>query len=218
MDKKLIIFDLDGTLCDTLPDVGYYVSETLVEFGFAPKTLEEVLTVMCYSIEEIFRVLSNTKDISDPIITKMVAHYQKITKIHKSPRTRLFDGIDELLKTIKSKGDKMVILTNKAADECGVIYEKFLKDYGFDKLIGLQEGVIPKPDPTEINKLMVEYGVGKDQTYFIGDGDTDVLAALNANVKLIAVTYGYRDRQFLKSLGAYDFADNPQQVIQKIYG
>lgn len=215
--NKLIIFDFDGTLANSLPDVAFYVSETLVEFGFPSRTEEDVLPVMCYSIEEIFRVMSNTKDIDDTIVTKMVEHYQKITRQHQSPRTRLFDGIDHLLKEIAKRGDVMVVLSNKAQNELEVVFNKFLKDYAFDKAIGLKDGVVAKPDPTEIYKLMQEYGVDKSQTYLVGDGDTDVLAGINAGIKLIAVTYGYRDKDFLINLGAKTFADTPQEVLQLIY-
>ena len=217
MAKKLFIFDLDGTLCDTLPDVGFYVSHTLVKFGFKSVTKAQVFDTMCYSIEEIFHLLSGVKDVNDPIIKQMVNYYQPTIRESKSPRTRLYQGIDKLLTAIKNRGDYLAILTNKSAYEAEVVYDKLLKDFNFDKVVGLKEGIIPKPDPTEIYNLIKEFGVEKENTYFIGDGDTDVLASLNANVKLIAVTYGYRTKDFLKTLGAYDFADNPQQILEKIY-
>lgn len=217
MARKLFIFDLDGTLCDTLPDVAFYVNQTLVKFGFNGVTKEQVFDTMCYSIEEIFHILSGVKDVNDPIIKQLVDYYQPTIRQSKSPRTRLYDGIDSLLKAIKDKGDYLVILTNKSAYEAEVVYDKLLKEFNFDKVVGLKEGIIPKPDPTEIYNLIKEFCVDKQNTYFIGDGDTDVLAALNAKVNLIAVTYGYRDKDYLASLGAKTLADNPKEVEELIY-
>jgi phosphoglycolate phosphatase len=130
----------------------------------------------------------------------------------------LYDGISELITNLKQNGCKIAILTNKAQDEMQVIYDRLLSKFKFDEVIGLREGVAIKPDPTEIFNLMKKFGVDKANTYFVGDGDTDVLAARNADVNLIAVTYGYRDKDYLQKLGAKTFADTPSEILKYILG
>ena len=213
--NKLVIFDLDGTLCNTLPDIAYYANESLEKFGYAPKQETEIRNLVCLSIEEIFCRLMGKKEDS-PIAKQATAYYKKHIKESKSPRSVLYENVDDLLLGLKSAGYKLAILTNKAADETEVIYQRLLSNFEFDAVIGLKEGVAVKPDPTEIFNLMKKFGVDKQSTYFVGDGDTDVLAALNAEVNLIAVTYGYRDKDYLQGLGATTFADNPKEILSLI--
>ena len=213
--NKLVIFDLDGTLCDTLLDIEYYANESLEKFGYATRSRKEIRDTVCLSIEEIFCLLMGEKK-GSPIAKQATEYYKKRIKEDKSPRTKLFDGTDNLLATLKEKGYKLAILTNKSADETEVIYQRILAEFGFDEVIGLKEGVVAKPEPTEIFKLMEKFGADKQNTYFVGDGDTDVLAALNADVNLITVTYGYRDKDYLQGLGAKVFADNPQEILSLI--
>jgi phosphoglycolate phosphatase len=93
-----------------------------------------------------------------------------------------------------------------------VIYQRLLSGFGFDAVIGLKDGVVAKPNPTELYNLMDKFGADNQNTYFIGDGDTDVLAANNAGVNQIAVTYGYRDKEHLQKLGATVLADTPKDI------
>ena len=159
-------------------------------------------------------LLEKNKD--SQIVKDAVAYYQKSIKESKSPRTVLYDGISELLVSLKQNGCKIAILTNKAQDEMQVIYDRLFSEYAFDEAIGLRQGIAIKPDPTEIFNLMKKFGVDKENTYFVGDGDTDVLAALNAGVNLIAVTYGYRDKDYLQKLGARNFANTPSEILKYI--
>ena len=209
--NKLVIFDFDGTLCNSLPDIVYYANQSLEKHGYATKRESEIRDTVCLSIEEIFSLLTG-EDIRSQIVKQTTDYYKKQIKDSKSPRTRLYDGISELLIELKRQDYKIAILTNKSEDEMQVIYQRLLSGFGFDAVIGLKEGVVAKPNPTEIYNLMDKFGVAKQNTYFIGDGDTDVLAANNAGVNLIAVTYGYRDKEYLQKLGATVFADTPKDI------
>lgn len=213
--NKLVIFDLDGTLCNTLADIVYYANETLETFGYPKREYEKIKDAVCYSIEEIFSILSGEPLESD-FPKKAAKYYTKRITEDRNPRATLYDGISEALTQLKKSGCKLAILTNKAKAELLVIYDRLLKQYGFDAIVGLEEGVVEKPNPTELYKLMQKFCVDKQNTYFVGDGDTDVLVANNAGVNLIAVTYGYRDKQTLQNLGASIFADSPQELLKLI--
>ena len=216
MENKLVIFDLDGTLCDTLPDLTYYVNVALNKFGYQERTIKEVREFVCAPSLEFLRLCMGEKEENIQIVNKCHDFYANEYKQSGSPRTRLYNGIEDLIVALKQNGCKIVILTNKTQDQTDVIYNKYIKHLCFDKVIGVKDGVVPKPDPTEILKLIKEYNVTKENTFFVGDGDTDVMAALNAGVNLIAVTYGYRDKPVLSSLGATVFADTPEQIKELI--
>lgn len=216
--NKLVIFDLDGTLLNTLPDLAYYVNDACKKFGFPTISMSKVEENVCYASREFLRRCMGVEDKLDPIINECHAYYSEQYKNSGSPRTELYSGMDKTLITLKEKGYKLVIFTNKTQEQTDVLYNKYLSGFAFDKVLGLREGVVAKPDPTEIINLMKEYGVDKENTYFVGDGDTDVLASIKAGVKLIAVTYGYRDKSMLAELGATTFVDAPSEITKIILG
>lgn len=216
--NKLAIFDLDGTLCDTLPDLKYYVNLTCEKFGYPVCDTKKVRNEVCSPSFEFLIGCMGAENAKIEDQKKYHEFYSKEYRASKSPRTRLFDGMEEALNRLKNAGFKLVIFTNKAQDQADIIYDKYIKQVRFDKVLGIKDGVIPKPEPDEIFKSIEEFGSDKENTYFVGDGDTDVLASLRAGVNLIAVTYGYRDKEILQDLGAKVFADSPKEIADIILG
>lgn len=216
--NKLVIFDLDGTLLNTLSDLTFYVNDACKKFGYSTLTEKEVEKYVCYESREFLRRCMKESDVNNPIIDDCHRYYSEQYKNSGSPRTKLYKNMDKTLIKLKEKGYKLAILTNKTQVQTDVIFDKYLKEFGFLKVIGQKEGVVAKPDPTEIFNLMNEFNTDKENTYFIGDGDTDVLAGLNAGVKLIAITYGYREKEFLETLGATVFANTPEEIAKIILG
>ncbi len=216
--NKLIIFDLDGTLLNTLPDLAFYVNDALKKFGYSTLSEKEVEKNVCYPSRDFLRRCMGEDDVNNPIIDTCHEYYSEQYRKSGSPRTKLYLNMDKTLIKIKEKGYKLAIFTNKTQKQTDVIFDKYLQEFNFDKVLGQKKGVVAKPDPTEIFNLMKEFNTDKENTYFVGDGDTDVLAALNAGVNLIAVTYGYRDKVILKTLGATVFADTPEEIAKIILG
>ena len=156
------------------------------------------------------------KDVSNPKIDECVEYYQDLINKSGYSRTPLFKGIEKVIPALKKAGYNIAILTNKDNIEVDVVADKLLSKFNFDKIVGLDGKIIPKPDPTELYNIMAEFGASKEDTYFVGDGDTDVMVALNAGVNLIAVTYGYRSEGFLRTLGATTFANTPEEILPLI--
>lgn len=216
--NKLVIFDLDGTLCDTLLDLHFYINETCKKFGYPVCDLKTIRTHVCYESLTFMARCMGAENKDTATLKEYHDFYAREYRLSGSPRTRLFDGMEETLIRLKNAGYKLAILTNKTQDQTDVIYDKYIKHIGFDKVVGLREGIVAKPDPTEILNLVKEFNSNLENTYFIGDGDTDVLASIRAGVNLIAVTYGYRDKDVLENLGAKVFADNPKEIADIILG
>ena len=213
--NKLVIFDLDGTLCDTLDDLTYFINDACKKFGYPTLEKQKVREYVCYGSREFFGMCLGL-DKNHPNLDEYHDYYSKQYKNSGSPRTRLYKGMEQTLLRLKEKGYKLAILTNKTQYQTDTIYDNYIKQFGFDKVLGLKEGVVAKPDPTEILKMMDEFETDRENTYFVGDGDTDVLAGIRAGVKLITVTYGYRDKDILLKLGAKVFADNPKEIADII--
>ena len=116
----------------------------------------------------------------------------------------------------KNAGYKVCIATNKHLSITKRLCKEKLPNFEFDAILGVEEGVIPKPDPTCTLKMLKEIGVEPQNAYFIGDGDTDVLTAINTGTKGISVLWGYRNKQVLQNLGAKVFAQTPADLFNLI--
>ena len=155
--NKLVIFDLDGTLCDTLDDLTYYVNDACEKFGFPKCDKKTVRTHVCYPSLEFFSRCLRITDLDEQTKKRYHDYYGEQYRLSGSPRTSLFPGMEKTLYKLKEKGFKLAILTNKTQDQTDEIYNKYVKHVGFDKVVGLRDGVVAKPDPTEIYNLMKEF-------------------------------------------------------------
>ena len=213
--SKAVIFDLDGTLLHTLPDIHFYVNEMLSHYGYPLRTEEEVMQFIGCGSRNLIK-LSLPEGLSNEQISERHAYYNKIYTDSNSPRTKLFDGIKEVCKTLKQRGFKIAILTNKPQETTDNVYDRYMKDLCFDKVVGQSATVKVKPDPTTANKILSEFGVLPENAYFVGDGETDVMTSINVKTNGIAVLWGYRTKDQLKEAGATVFANTPLDLLSLI--
>ncbi len=213
--QKAVIFDLDGTLLDTVPDIKDNINIMLKKFGLPLRTKKEICSFVGHGARNLVEQ-SIGKNSDKVCLDDALSYYNKIYTESNSPKTKLFDGIDEVLKTLKARGYKILILTNKPQETTDIVYEKYLKQYNFDKVVGQRNGIKIKPDKTATLNILKELGVLPENTYFVGDGETDVQTSVNAKTIGIAVLWGYRDKQVLSSFGAKTFADKPLDLLKLI--
>lgn len=213
--NKAVIFDLDGTLLDTLPDIHYYVNQTLIKYGYPTHDEKAVMQFIgCGSKNLIKQSLPN--GLTDEEVTERHDYYNRIYTESGSPRTKLFDGIKEVVATLKKRGYKVAILTNKPQETTDDVYAHYMIDMGFDKVVGQSGKVKVKPDPTAAKHILAEFKVEPSNCYFVGDGETDVMTAINLKAKGIAVLWGYRTKEQLKEAGAAVFAKEPKDLLDLI--
>ena len=208
---KAVVFDLDGTLLDTLPDIADSVNQTLKKFGAPERTLEEVRAFIGNGAKNLIK--KSFGDLTEEQLAERLSFYNKLYTESGSPKTHLFDGIGQVLTTLKSRGYKIAILTNKPQITTDDVYQTYLKEYNFDKVVGQRDGVKIKPDPTVLLSMLEELGVEKENAYFVGDGDADVKVSLNAGVKNVSVLWGYRDKSDLEEIGAKKFVQNYVELL-----
>jgi phosphoglycolate phosphatase len=213
--NKAVIFDLDGTLLDTLPDLLENVNLMLEHYGFPKVGREKVrLSIGNGATKLVERVLG---DNYDPLcFDEHFKYYSNLYDKSQSLKTDFFEGIPTVLTELKKRGYKLAICTNKPQVPTDNVCEKYFKEFGFEMAVGLTDKVKKKPDPEATLNILEKLGVEKENAYFVGDGDTDVMTAKNAGVKSIAVLWGYRNKEDLEQAGATVFANKPIDLLDLI--
>ena len=213
--NKAVIFDLDGTLLDTIPDIADSVNQTLKHFGAPTVDYEFVRKAVGNGARKLIERCFGD-GFSKEEIDERLDYYNRLYTDSGSPKTCVYDGMGEVLIQLKKRGYKLGILTNKPQMTTDDVYETYLKQYSFDVVVGFKQGVKVKPDPTVLNQMLADLDVLPKNAYFVGDGETDVEVSINANVNNVTVLWGNRDKDELSNAGAKVFAENPEQLLMLI--
>ena len=214
---KLCIFDLDGTVLDTVHTIAYYGNYALQKNGIEPIDDEEYKYFAGNgAVNLIKRALRFRGCLTDEIFQKVFADYNAAYNANTSYLTAPFDGIRGILDTIKAQGIKMVILSNKPHfATCGVITSLFGEDY-FDCVYGQREDVPIKPDPTAVYGIMEECNAKAEECLYIGDTGTDMKTGKNAGLYTVGVLWGFRGKDELLESGADVIIEKPVELLDCI--
>ncbi len=211
--KKLVIFDLDGTILNTISDITFNVNLTMYKFGHKRLSEKKIRSLVGYGAAKLIK--DSIKDpISEEEFSKRLDFYNDLYTNSDSPKTVKFYGIDKLLTELKSRNIKIAILTNKPQPTTDEVYKRFLKDYDFDMVLGQSEKIKCKPSPEGAELILKTLGIDRVDALYVGDGEPDVLTAKNAGVDLVAALWGYRTKKILKATGATNFAKTPRDVLR----
>lgn len=211
MKYKAIIFDLDGTLTDTLEDLFLSVNYALRSCGLPERSLDEVRRFVGNGVRKLMEraVPTNTASIlMEQCFEQFRAHYM----IHCQDHTRLYPGVATLLMTLHAKGYRMAVVSNKLQSGVDELARTFFKGV-IDVAIGEQQGIPRKPEPDMVEAALRQLGVSKEEAIYVGDSDVDLQTASNAGLPCISVLWGFRNRDFLIAHGATILAEKPQDVL-----
>lgn len=211
---KAIVFDMDGTLLDTLQDITNAVNVVLSNYGLPGKTVAEVCKVVGNGARNLVKgVVPEGEHHPDfeAIFEKYKAYYAK----HCEEETKPYEGIRELLQELMRTGLKMAVVSNKPDRAVKVLAEKYFPGC-FQVAVGDMEGYKRKPAPDLVYKALDDLGVKKDEAIYVGDSDVDLMTAMNAELPCVSVTWGFRDREFLMFHGAEEFIDEPMELLRII--
>lgn len=214
MRYDTVIFDLDGTILYTLEDLKISLNFALRESGFAERSLDEVRRFVGNGIRKLIErsVPKGTeKEAADKVHSDFTAHYS----LHCADNTKPYDGIEELLTSLREKGCKTAVVSNKADYAVKSLCERYFKGL-FDCAVGEREGVKRKPAPDSVNAVLAELGAERERAVYIGDSDVDIQTAENAGMDAIIVEWGFRDREFLIENGAKILVKEPKDILNEI--
>ena len=213
--NKAVIFDLDGTILDTLTDIAENINKMLEHFGYPQLSNREIMQYIGNGAKNLVK-RSIKVELSEKELDEKLEYYNYIYTAAPSDNTCVFNGLDEVINQLKERGYKTGILTNKPQMTTDKVCEKYLSNLKFDIIVGQREGVPIKPDPTSLNQMLKDFNVEKQNAYFVGDGETDALTAKNAGINGISVLWGYREKAQLESVGATVFASSPKELLKII--
>ena len=206
------IFDLDGTLLDTLRDLANAVNYAMREKNYPERTTEEIRSFIGNGIRMLIK-RAVPKDTSDKDYDETLAIFTQYYLAHIADFTKPYDGIIEVVKKIKADGCKVAVVSNKAHEAAQKVVKSFFGDM-FDVVVGKMEKFPTKPAPDSVIYVMKSLGLEKDKCVYIGDSDVDVDTADNAGLLRIGVTWGNRDRCVLEEKGADFIADKPEDILK----
>ncbi len=205
-----IIFDLDGTLLDTLEDLTNSVNYALERCQMPVRTISEVKGFVGNGIR-VLMVNAVPDGEKNPRFEEAFSIFKEHYAVHCNDKTRAYDGVCALLETLKEKGYALAIVSNKVDSAVQELKEKYFSAVGV--AIGDREGIRRKPEADSVLLALKELGSSRERAVYVGDSDVDLMTAANSGLPCISVLWGFRDREFLLAHGAKVFAENPSDII-----
>ena len=208
---KTIIFDLDGTLLDTLDDLTDSVNAALRKYGYKTRTKEDVRGFIGNGIIKLIeRALGEKIADFELVLQEFKTYYGA----HCADKTQPYEGVMALLQVLREKGIKTAVLSNKADFAVKTLAKTYFGDLlmtavGEDEAAGIHK----KPAPDALFAVMKELGARKETTVYIGDSEVDIQTAQNAGIACISVTWGFKDKAFLLQNGAKILVDEPLELL-----
>lgn len=207
---KAVIFDMDGTVLDTLEDLTDTLNHALLKNNMPLHTLDEVRGFVGNGLRVMLeRAVPAGTD--EETMTLVFNAFKEHYKIHCNDKTHPYDGIKELMKELKAYGIKMAIVSNKV-DSAVKDLSKIYFDDLVDVAIGEKTGIARKPAPDMVYEAMRILDVEKSDAVYVGDSDVDYNTAVNSGLPCISVLWGFKTKEFLESLGATCFAEKPSDI------
>ncbi len=212
---RACIFDLDGTLTDTLESLTYSVNETMKEIGLPPITSEQCRAFVGNGAKVLIeKTLRASGDEELTQYEEAFAAYQRIFDKNCTYRVKPYPGITEMLGEMKKMGMKLGVLSNKPDRQAvHVVEEIFGKDV-FDHIQGQREGVPRKPDPTAVLDIAREFNISLPETLYIGDSEVDGATGKAAGTDTILVSWGFRPRSVLEAAEPFNIADSTDEILK----
>ena len=215
MKYKAIIWDMDGTILDTLSDLHDSINHLLRTNGYEERTFEETRCSVGNGIRQLV-ALSVPNGEENPDFERLFGEFREYYSAHCQIKTRPYEGISETLDELRALGIKMAVVSNKIDTAVKELAAEFYPQ--LDYALGEMEGVPRKPAPDMVERALSELGVTKSEAVYIGDSEVDVLTAKNSGLSCISVLWGFRKKEELLPHGADVFVDNPFEIIKLILG
>ncbi len=214
--KKLIIFDLDGTLLDTIADLAAATNQALQACGYPVHPTEAYRFFVGNGIDKLFeRALPETER-TPTNVRKMRSFFIPYYTIHNADLSRPYPGIPELLSHLQQQGVQVAVASNKYQAATEKLIRQFFPSIHFTAIYGQREGIPTKPDPQVVREIIQEAGASAEETAYVGDSSVDMQTGHNAGVTTFGVSWGFRPRTELESYAPHFIADTVEELKEQL--
>lgn len=214
--KKIVIFDLDGTLLNTLDDLSDSTNYALSKFGYPTRTIEEVRQFVGNGVAKLIeRAIPDGKNNSN--FEKCLSIFKENYAQNMYNKTAPYNGIIEMLSNLKSKGIKIAVVSNKFDLAVKELCKKYFEGF-IDFAAGENEaqGIKKKPAPDTVISVLTKFNFAPEDAVYVGDSDVDIMTAKNSKMPCISVTWGFRDEKFLLKSGATILINAPSEIYNHL--
>lgn len=211
--KKLVIFDMDGTLLDTLQDLANATNHLLRSQGYPEHPLDAYRYFVGNGIRKLIERAIPEEERVDHKIETLFQTFMSYYELHKADLTCPYPGIIDLLKELQKRGVKMAIASNKVQEAMDPLVQHYFPGIRFEMVLGNRPGIAPKPDPAIVEDILKKSGVKKQDVLYVGDTAVDMQTAAAAGVKKIGALWGFRTKEELEEAGADILVSNPLEIL-----
>ena len=210
---RLIVFDLDGTLLNSLEDLADSANWVLEQHGFPTHPVDAYRYFVGDGVRKLIERILPQEERTEARIEQCRQEFVAYYKVHMEDKTSVYEGITELLVELKNRGLKIAVATNKVHVAVAPLMAKYFPNIRFDAMIGQREGVPVKPAPQIMFDILKETGCEPSEALHVGDTATDMQLAHNAGVTPVGVLWGYRPLEELREAGAKFIIEKPEELL-----
>lgn len=212
---ETIVFDLDGTLLDTLDDLTAAVNVAMKEVALPTRTREEVRSFIGNGIVKLIERACGAENAA--LHDRALQAFKTYYAAHCQDRTQPYDGVMELLRNLRERGIQTAVVSNKADFAVKILTERYFGDLILQSVGEKEsEGIRKKPAPDSLWAVLERLGSTKEKSLYVGDSEVDIQTARNAGVDCLSVSWGFKERAFLEANGAQRIVDAPMEIMQYI--
>ena len=211
---KAAIFDLDGTLLDTLADIGNAANDVLTDRGHPTHHLDAYRHFIGDGVATLFKRILPEGVPTPELVTECASEFDVTYGRRWNENSRLYPGTEELLNELVQRSVPIAILSNKPHDFVGICVEEFLPAWLFDPILGQREGIPRKPDPAGVLEVCAALGVAPEECVYVGDSSVDMLTAKRSRALAVGVAWGFRPVEELIEHGAARILQTPSQLLE----
>lgn len=211
---KAIIFDLDGTLADTVESIAYAGNSSLVEAGLTPRNIEEYKEYSGDGTEALIKKATQASgDHDGRYFDRVLKRYTEISQENCTYKVKPYEGITETLRTLRKNGLKLAVLTNKQQDRAVTVIEHLFGKVLFDRILGQSERFPVKPDSAGALYLAQQLECEPEQCMLVGDTEVDIETGKNARMYTVGVLWGFRKKETIEANKPNKIIDRPSDLI-----
>ena len=213
-DKELVIFDLDGTLLNTIADLATATNYALVQCGYPEHPVDAYRNFVGNGIRKLFERALPEEARTVEHIEELRTYYLSYYTEHNTDHTTYYEGIPELLDSLNRRGIALAVASNKYQEGAEKVVRHYFPHIPFVVVFGQRDGVPAKPDPTVVFEILDRTGIAVSRTLYVGDSGVDMQTARNAGVESVGVLWGFRSEEELQENGAKHIACVPDDILR----